>query len=95
MDKDTRTKARKKLCKMKFVKPIKAWINRNTPICWTVAFGDTDDPKSGMYLIIGYDDKSNEIIYLDEERSNPKRMNYTDAWNYTTGLYMILPRVNK
>jgi hypothetical protein len=96
MNKQTREKARKKSCEIKFVKPVKAWINRETPICWTAALGDYENgPRAGMRLIIGYDDDTSEIIYLDEEKSKPKRMKYTEAWAATTGLYIILPRVKK
>ena len=48
-----------------------------------------------MYLIIGYNDKDKEFIYLDEDRNSPERMKYEEAWGLTTGVYTILPRVNK
>ena len=95
MNSETRVKARKKSCKMKFEKAVRAWIGRKTPVCWVVAFGDTETPQAGMHLIIGYDDDKKEITYLDEDYSKPNHMSYTEAWGCTTGLYLIKPRVNK
>lgn len=95
MNPETRVKAREKGCKIKFEKMVKAWIGRKTPVCWTVAFGDTEHPQAGMHLIIGYDDEKREITYLDEDLSQAKHMPYTKAWASTTGLYLIKPRVNK
>ena len=93
MDKETRKAARLKDCQRIFVKSVKMYIDKKTPIAWTAAFGDSSHPSGGLFLIVGYNDNDKEIIYYN--RKNCQRVSYEDAWGDTTGLYIVMPRVVK
>lgn len=83
----------------RFQRDVQARIDAGVPLLWSVMLGIVHEEKapSGlgghMRLIIGYNPKTNEIIYSDSwglghER---KQMALADAWTITTGLNALEP----
>lgn len=89
MDKETRKAARVKDCQRIFVKFVKLYINKKTPLSWSAVLNG----RGGLFLITGYNDTDKEIIYYNKEKC--QRISYEDAWGSTTGMYIITPRVTK
>lgn len=83
----------------KFVRQVTDTINKGVPVMWCVWLGlfqDGDIPQQGgghMRLIIGYNQKTNEILYSDSwgARHALKRMRMDDACTMTTGMYYLEP----
>jgi hypothetical protein len=83
----------------KFKREIAEKIDRGIPVMWGVELGLYPEPeipqaKGGhMRLIIGYNDKTNDIIYSDSwgARHAMKRMPMDNAFPMTTGLYFMEP----
>jgi hypothetical protein len=84
----------------KFIRQVTDTINRGIPVMWSVELGlypeteRTSQTKGGhMRLIIGYNTKTNEIIFSDSwgEKHALKRMPMDNACAMTTGLYYLEP----
>lgn len=82
-----------------FQSKIKDYINQGVPLNWSLHLGmfkEEGIPQTGgghMRLIIGYNEKTQEIIYSDSwgKGHEFKRMPAGHAWCMTTGLYAIAP----
>ena len=95
---EARTKNRSTLSG--FERNIMAHVDKGTPLLWSVMLGLLPEPhlnltKPGghMRLIIGYNQKTDEILYTDSWGMGHelKRMPAADAWTITTGLATIEP----
>ncbi len=95
--KDVRTKNKSDLSR--FQRQVQAHIDQGVPLLWTVMLGLTkerDIPQTAgghMRLIIGYNLKTEEILYSDSwgAGNELKRMPAADAWTITTGAMTIEP----
>lgn len=82
-----------------FNRKIKEYVDQGIPVCWTLYLGmfqEEDAPQSWgghMRLIIGYNEKSGEIVYTDSwgDGHGMKRMPADEAWCMTMGLYAMVP----
>lgn len=82
-----------------FERHIKTNIDKGVPLLWSVMLGIVPEngknlPHGGhMRLIIGYNDKTQEILYSDSwGRGNElKRMPQADAWAITTNMATVEP----
>lgn len=83
-----------------FNRQIKTHIDDGTPLLWSVTLGvlDTDGshaktPGGHMRLIIGYNEKTSEILFSDSWGAGHelKRMPAADAWTITHGIVTIEP----
>ena len=82
-----------------FREDLKRSIDAGAPLAWGVMLGKiTETPPlrmSGghMRLIIGYNDRSGEVLYSDTwgRGHEQKRMSLDDAWAITMGLYTVHP----
>jgi len=103
MDRDTLRKARTSSSArtQKFLSHIEEYIDKGVPLIWGVQLGLVEErpalPQAvggHMRLIIGYNSRTDEILYSDSWGSEHtlKRMGLDDAWTITTGLYVMLPR---
>ncbi len=83
----------------KFKRAVAEKIDRGIPVMWGVELGlypEAEIPQARgghMRLIIGYNNKTNEIIYSDSwgEKHAKKRMPSDNAFPMTTGLYFMEP----
>lgn len=83
----------------RFFRTVQARVNQGTPPLWSVMMGlfphGTDPAEFGghMRLIIGYNLKTNEILYSDPWGYGHElsRMPLENAWTITTGLSAIEP----
>jgi hypothetical protein len=83
----------------RFVQDVEDHIDQGIPVLWSVMLGLVPEPHAGtgigghMRLIIGYNLKTNEILYSDSwgPGNELKRMASDDAWTITTGLNTIEP----
>lgn len=83
----------------RFQREVQSHVEQGTPLLWSVMLGVVEEKglsqASGghMRLIIGYNAKSEEILYTDSWGAGHerKRMPATDAWTITTGLTSIEP----
>lgn len=95
--KEARTKNKSDLSR--FQRDIQAHIDTGVPLLWCVQLGllkETGLPQGGgghMRLIIGYNSKTQEILYTDSWGAGHelKRMMADDAWTITTQLMTIEP----
>ncbi len=95
--KEIRTKNKGEVSK--FQRSVESHINEGTPLLWTVMLGKVPEkgiPQNAgghMRLIIGYNSKTNEILYSDSWGAGHelKRMPTDDAWTMTTGTMSIEP----
>lgn len=95
--KEIRTKNKADLGR--FQRSVQASINEGTPLLWTVMLGKVPEkgiPQNAgghMRLIIGYNQKTDEVLYSDSWGAGHelKRMPTTDAWTITTGTMSIEP----
>jgi len=82
-----------------FMRDVRSHVGRGLPLCWSVLVGRVKEkpPVQGtgghMRLIIGYNDKTSELLYSDSwgRGHESKRMALPDAWTITLGLYAIEP----
>jgi hypothetical protein len=83
-----------------FQRQIKTRIDDGIPLLWSVMLGvlDTDgshakSPGGHTRLIIGYNEKTSEILYSDSWGAGHelKRMSASDAWTISHGLVTIEP----
>ncbi len=83
----------------KFMRTVSGMIDRGVPLMWGVELGLYKEPEvpqaagGHMRLIIGYNTKTNEILYSDSwgEAHALKRMPADNAFPMTTGLYYMEP----
>jgi hypothetical protein len=83
----------------RFQRTIASNINEGVPLLWSVMLGVVPEPNipqgagGHMRLIIGYNEKSGEVLYSDSwgRGHELKRMAFDDAWTITTGLNTIEP----
>ena len=83
----------------RFFRLVQTHINQGIPPLWSVMIGILKEPKDPkgfgghMRLIIGYNEKTKEIIYSDSwgMGHEMKRMPLSDAWTITMGLDAIEP----
>ncbi len=83
----------------KFKREVAERIDRGIPVMWGVELGlypeaEIPQAKGGhMRLIIGYNNKTNELIYSDSwgARHAMKRMPSDNGFSMTTGLYYMEP----
>lgn len=83
----------------KFKREVSEKIDKGIPVMWGVELGlypEAEIPQAHgghMRLIIGYNNKTNEIIYSDSwgEKHAMKRMPSDNAFPMTTGLYFMEP----
>ena len=83
-----------------FVRDVKEKINKGVPLLWAVVLGKVKEGKlpqmlgGHMRLIIGYNDKTNEILYSDTWGAGHelKRMSVDDAWAITLLVYTLETR---
>jgi hypothetical protein len=76
------------------------YINAGAPLAWGVMVGkvhEQPEPKGiggHMRLIIGYNERTGEILYSDTWGAGHelKRLSLADAWTITMGLYCLQPR---
>ncbi len=95
--KEARTKSRSDMAK--FQREVQQHIDQGVPLMWSVQLGFVPEPgipqNAGghMRLIIGYNTKTNEVIFTDSWGAGheQKRMAMDDAWTITTGLASIAP----
>ena len=83
-----------------FINKIKEKIDQGIPLVWAVMLGFVEeDPKlpqargGHMRMIIGYNAKTNEILYTDSWGAGHefKRMSFDDAWMITMELMVVSP----
>lgn len=95
--KEARTKNRSDVSR--FQRDVQGHIDTGIPLLWGVHLGLVEEPglpQTGgghMRLIIGYNVKTQEIIYSDSWGAGheAKRMKFDDAWTITTSLLSIEP----
>ena len=83
----------------RFMRAVQTRLDTGVPLLWSVMLGIVPEAKapSGfgghMRLIIGYNAKSNEVLYSDSWGIGHelKRMPLADAWTITTGVDAIEP----
>ncbi len=83
----------------KFKRAVFEKIDQGIPVMWSVSLGlypEAEIPQARgghMRLIIGYNNKSNELIYSDSwgAQHAMKRMPSDNAFSMTTGLYYMAP----
>ena len=83
-----------------FERKVKASVDKGIPVLWSVMLGIVPEarvnipkPDGHMRLIVGYNEKSKEIVFSDTwgMGNEAKRMPATDAWTITTGMATIEP----
>jgi hypothetical protein len=94
--KEARTRSRSDMGR--FERAIKREIDKGIPLLWSMIVGIVEEtPKlpqgfgGHMRLIIGYNDKTEELLYTDSwgPGHELKRMSVDNAWTISTGLYSI------
>jgi hypothetical protein len=84
----------------KFEREVKRTIDAGIPLLWTVTVGIYEEPKrisqsrgGHMRLIIGYDDRQQEIVFSDSWGAGheQKRLGLEEAYCMTKGIYSIQP----
>ncbi len=83
-----------------FQRKVQAHVDEGTPLLWTVMLGKVPEkgiPQNAgghMRLIIGYNLKTDEVIFSDSWGAGHelKRMPFADAWTITTGAMSIEPQ---
>lgn len=83
----------------RFLRDVQSHVDTGIPLLWSVQLGLVQEPEipqangGHMRLIIGYNAKTQEIIYSDSWGAGHerKRMKLEDAWTITTALLSIEP----
>ena len=83
----------------RFQRTVRENVDKGVPLLWTVhlgLLGETFAPQANgghMRLIIGYNQKTRDILYTDSWGTGHeiKRMGLADAWTISTGLTKIEP----
>lgn len=88
----------------KFLKEIRSYIDSGLPLLWSLELGRYPEkpqlnPQTAgghMRLIIGYNDKTEEIIFSDSWGAGheAKRMKMSDAYKASHGLFVLKPTVH-
>ncbi len=85
----------------RFLADIRRNVNRGIPLVWSVILGLVQEEiplpqriSGHMRIIMGYNDKTGEIIYTDTwgEKHEFKKMSYAKAWAINTMLASLVPR---
>jgi hypothetical protein len=95
--KEIRTRNKSDLSR--FQRTVQSHVNEGTPLLWTVILGKIEergipqDAGGHMRLIIGYNARTEEILFSDSWGAGHelKRMPAADAWTITTGAMSIEP----
>ncbi len=87
----------------KFFKEMRTYIDSGLPLLWSLELGRypevpqlTPQTSGGhMRLIVGYNDKTEEVIFSDSwgAKHEAKRMKMSDAYNASHGLFVLKPTV--
>jgi hypothetical protein len=87
----------------KFLKAINSYIDKGLPLLWSLQLGRFPEvpqlsPQTAgghMRMIIGYNEKNQEIIFSDSwgARHEAKRMKMSDAYSASHGLFVLAPTV--
>lgn len=87
----------------KFLKSINSYIDKGIPLLWSLQLGlfpevpQLSPQTSGghMRMIIGYNEKTQEIIFTDSwgAKHEAKRMKMSDAYKASHGLFVLTPTV--
>ena len=87
----------------KFLKAIQSYIDSGLPLLWALELGrypevpqlNLQAAGGHMRLIIGYNDKTREIIFSDSwgARHEAKRMKMSDAYKASHGLFVLKPTI--
>ncbi len=94
------TRLRNKANFERFKKEVRTSVNTGIPLLWTLTLGIYDEPlrisqtRGGhMRMIIGYNSKTDEIIFSDSWGAGheAKRWGAEEAYCATTGLYSMAP----
>jgi hypothetical protein len=88
----------------KFLKEVRSYVDKGLPLLWSLQLGmypevpQLSPQTSGghMRMIIGYNDKTEEIIFSDSwgARHEAKRMKMSDSYKASHGLFVLKPTVN-
>ena len=87
----------------KFLKAVSSYVDKGLPLLWSLELGrfpevpQLSPQTSGghMRLIIGYNEKTQEIIFSDSwgAKHEAKRMKMSDAYKASHGLFVLTPTV--
>jgi hypothetical protein len=87
----------------KFLKSINSYIDKGIPLLWSLQLGlfpevpQLSPQTSGghMRMIVGYNEKTQEIIFTDSwgAKHEAKRMKMSDAYKASHGLFVLTPTV--
>lgn len=87
----------------KFLKEIHSYVDSGLPLLWALELGKYPEvpqlnPQTAgghMRIIIGYNDKTEEIIFSDSwgAHHESKRMKMSDSYKTTEGLFVLKPTV--
>ncbi len=88
----------------KVMKEIRNYIDRGLPLLWSLELGHVPEvpqltPQTSgghMRMIIGYNDKTEELIFSDSWGAGHefKKMKMSDAYKVTHGLFVLKPTVH-
>ncbi len=88
----------------KFLKEVRSFVDSGLPLFWGLMLGmHPEEPQLNpqttgghMRLIIGYNDKTHEIIFTDSWGSGHemKRMTMSNAYKASLGLFVLKPTTN-
>jgi hypothetical protein len=87
----------------RFQSDTKRYIDTGVPLTWSVILGRVHEPGlrqvggRHMRLIIGYNEKTDQLIYSDSWGAGHefKRMSMADAWAITTSVDLVAPRLGR
>ncbi len=87
----------------KFLKAINSYVDKGLPLLWSLELGRYPEipqlsPQTAgghMRMIIGYNEKTQEIIFTDSwgAKHEAKRMKMSDAYKASHGLFVLIPTV--
>ncbi len=87
----------------KFLKAINSYVDKGIPLLWSLQLGlfpevpQLSPQTSGghMRMIVGYNEKTQEIIFSDSwgAKHEAKRMKMSDAYKASHGLFVLIPTV--
>ena len=98
------SKGKRRVSLKEFVGIVKEYADKGVPLLWALQLGrfEEDPPLPGegqisgghMRMIIGYNSTTNKILFTDSWGAGHelKRMDATDAYEATMGLYSMSPR---
>jgi hypothetical protein len=87
----------------KFLKAVSSFVDKGLPLLWSLELGRFPEvpqlsPQTAgghMRMIIGYNEKAQEIIFSDSwgAKHEAKRMKMSDAYKASHGLFVLIPTV--